>query len=73
MVYSIIHVTSSRLTQLSIVIGCEGFESRMSKFTSVPTTITLSVSDSLIIVIIFSVNELDIFTKSDELNFISAN
>ena len=51
-----IHVTSSRLTQLSIIIGWESFENRMSKFTSVPTTTTLSVSDSLIVVITFSVN-----------------
>ena len=51
MVYSTINATSSRLTQLSIVIGCKGFESRMSKFTSSLTTITLSVSDSLIVVI----------------------
>ena len=51
MVYSTINVTSFRLTQLSIVIGCEGFESRRSKFTSCITTITLSVADSMIVVI----------------------
>ena len=48
--------TANTVNTANIVIGWESFDNRMSKFTSVPTTTTLSVSDSLIVVITFSVN-----------------
>ena len=50
-----INITSSRFTQLGIVMMRKCSESRMSKFTSAPTTTTLSVCDSLIVVITVNV------------------